>query len=30
MNENKYQFKSNVKIKNPKYKVNSEQLDYFH
>ena len=29
MNENKYQFKSNVKIKNPKYKVNSEQLDYF-
>lgn len=29
MNENKYQFKSNVKITNPNYKVNSNQLDYF-
>lgn len=29
MNDNKYQFMSNVKIKNPRYKVNSERLDYF-
>ena len=25
----KYQFSSNVEIKNPKYTINSEQLDFF-
>ena len=29
MNEKKYRFTSNVLIDNPKYKVNSDQLDYY-
>ena len=29
MNQKKYRFRSNVIIDNPKYKVNSDQLDYF-
>ncbi len=29
MNKKKYRFKSNVVINNPKYKVNSAQLDYY-
>jgi hypothetical protein len=29
MNQKKYRFKSDVIIENPKYKVNSDQLDYY-